>query len=89
MIKNLQNQIMKLLNYLKAVPATVGIMILLKSLYGVLFALVTEASLNEGKFWDNYLQAFMEPILMFQILGVVIFICFVVLIHLKSLFQNG
>ena len=80
---------MKLLNYLKAVPATVGIMILLKSLYGVLFALVTEASLNEGKFWDNYLQAFMEPILMFQILGVVIFICFVVLIHLKSLFQNG
>lgn len=80
---------MKLLNYLKAVPATVGIMILLKSLYGVLFALVTEASLNEGKFWDNYLQAFMEPILMFQILGVVIFICFVVLIHLKSRFQNG
>ncbi len=89
MIKNLQNQIMKLLNYLKAVPATVGIMILLKSLYGVLFALVTEASLNEGKFWDNYLQAFMEPILMFQIIGVVIFICFVVLIHLKSRFQNG
>ncbi len=80
---------MKLLNYLKAVPATVGIMILLKSLYGVLFALVTEASLNEGKFWDNYLQAFMEPILMFQILGVVIFISFVVLIHLKSRFQNG
>ncbi|MBP8850132.1 MAG: hypothetical protein KBG80_06205 [Breznakibacter sp.] len=80
---------MKLLNYLKAVPATVGIMILLKSLYGVLFALVTEASLNEGKFWDNYLQAFMEPILMFQIIGVVIFICFVVLIHLKSRFQNG
>ena len=80
---------MKLLNYLKTVPATVGIMILLKSLYGVLFALVTEASLNEGKFWDNYLQAFMEPILMFQIIGVVIFICFVVLIHLKSRFQNG
>lgn len=80
---------MKLLNYLKAVPATVGIMVLLKSLYGILYAFVTESSLHEGKFWDNYLQGFMEPIVIFQIIGIIIFICLVVLIHLKSRFQNG
>lgn len=80
---------MKLLNYLKAVPATVGIMVLLKSLYGILYAFVTESSLREGKFWDNYLQGFMEPIVIFQIIGIIIFICLVVLIHLKSRFQNG
>lgn len=80
---------MRFLNYLKVVPVTVGIMVFLKSLYGILFAVVTEATLHEGRFWDNYLQAFFEPIFMFQIIGVVIFIALVLLIHLKSRYQNG